>query len=151
MNTDSQITSSALDVKDAPGLFYFTVTGSDVSPSGSYNIHNQILKQTLILKEARVEFDTSAHSLACRELRFKFPWISIFHVVDNDTDKFHLRVPLENAAVTNKYGLDQQFEMSQNIHEAFDYLIFDSTGATTNLTGLKAVTLVFQFAKSRTT
>lgn len=130
-------------LKDAPGIFTFNVTDT----SGTYAIHNEIPKQVLTLVYARVEFDTSAHALTSQNLKIKFPFVSMFHVIDNDPNRFNVVIPLKNAVETS-WNTKEDYWMIHDVHENFDYYIIDETGSAP--AGFVRCTLKFQFTKSIT-
>lgn len=153
---NNSIDPTAIGLRNAPGEFTFRVnTGytsgaTSTALSGSYNVNNQIAKQTLFLTQVRVEFDDAANALGCRSLSIRFPFISIFHVLDAVDDKFDVIVPLDESKVTYAVGLRKPYTMSSNVHDAFNYLVTPTDGSSTNFGGLRSVTLQFEFDYSYT-
>lgn len=81
------------------------------------------------------------------------PFLSMFHLLDDDSSRFNLRVPLDNSAVTLQSGLKVPLTMNTNIHEQFSYIITsagNSAVTTSNFCGLRSVCLQFEFDYSYT-
>lgn len=130
--------------KVAPGIFTFHTT----TTSGIYNIHNQILMQTLRLKNVRVEFDlTEVGASVPYFISIRFPWLSTFQLIDGVQDRFDLVIPLSGSAIT-LYQPDLPVYMMKDAHDVFEYRILDDTGAVP--ADFVACTLQFEFTYSRT-
>jgi len=117
------------------------------SPTGFVNINSYIQKQTLFLVGYRVEFDTSAHSLACRNLQFSIDSFSgnkILTGTTNDSiypnmDISSIFIPLDNNIVTN-VQCNYTIDLVSDLRQAFNYKI---TGI--DMTGFSNLTLIFQY------
>lgn len=130
--------------KIAPGIFTFHTTET----SGTFYIHNQILMQTLRLKNVRVQFDIEpVNSFVPFYISIRFPWLSTFQLIDGVQDRFDLVIPLSGSEVT-LYQPDLPVYMMKDAHESFEYRILDDEGDVPD--NLVSCTLQFEFTYSKT-
>ena len=121
---------------------YITDTSGNLSLSGGF-----IQAQELRLKQYRVEFDTSAHSLAAIGLRFNIDPISgknfisgYSQSVQDKDDPTSIYLALDNAVVT-LVSCDIPVTLSSDLRPSQPFNI----EAIGNITGFASLLLVFEF------
>ena len=100
-----------------------------------------IPQQTLRLVSYRAEFDTAAHALACKILRFSSTWLggnaTQFGIDVTDNSGYleiygnkGVTVNLQDAIVTEHSDCQHSYDMTQDCYLTFDYAIYgvDTTG-----------------------
>lgn len=117
--------------------------------SGYVTISNPIPRQTLNLKSYRIEFDTTAHALACEYIKFVAPCFQGNSLLSaknttntgyESSDINGLVVFVDNAKVTLQQ-CDISISLSKDITENFDFSIFGKA-----LTGFASAHFIFEYS-----
>ena len=138
MNTVISNHSSKDEPTRTRGLFCLDV----LSNSSSVNVTLGIAKQSMTLVGYRVEMSSAATALAAKVAYVDIPFLSSNQLVDNNINFSLLLLPLDNATVTLRDGLDFPIHMSNNIPQYFNVSVRDKTGAL--LANLVSMTLIFR-------
>jgi hypothetical protein len=127
-----------MEISQASGV----LTLFSSSNSSVLNLHNQVPRQVLKLKNVRIEFNSAATSLAQKIAFIDLEFLSNQQLIDPLIGRFYLPILLDNNAVTI-YQPDLDIYMSRHIHNTVNLNVRNSDG--TLVTNLVHVALQFQF------
>ena len=110
-----------------------------------------IPQQTMKLVSYRAEFDTAAHALACKFLRFSTYWLggnaTQFGIDSNDNSSYlefygnrGVTLNLQDQVVTEHSDCQHNYDMTQDCPLTYDWSIYGI-----NLTGFVELTMQFEF------
>lgn len=109
-----------------------------------FNIALSIPQQTIVLKGYRVQMSSAATALSTRLLYIDLPFFSGNQMLDANLSRVYLPIALDNAIVTNQYGIDLPVYLDGFIPEKFQMRVLDSSFAVS----ADMVSVTLQFALS---
>ncbi len=134
-----------MELSQSPGI----LTLDTANATTTFNLHNQIPRQVMRLKNVRVEMtgtDAAAGAAAALSQRIIYmdvSWSSTNQLVDNIPTRFYLPILLQEARVT-QYVCDLPLYMSHHVPDKFLMVMRNSDG-TVNAT-MAHIALQFEFS-----
>ena len=107
--------------------------------SGSLNLSTDIPQQTLLLKTARIEFNSDVNAFNSKYLLLDIPWISNSQSITNDSKQKGIMIPVSGNNLTILNNIDLAYKLQGPIPSHFKYQI---NGNST--IGFCRLTLIFQ-------
>lgn len=131
------------DIQSAAGVFTIHATSNSVS----VNTHATIPRQTIRLKNVRVEMTSASVALSEKVLYVDLPFLSASQLIDHRENLYQLPILLDNAIVTN-YQTDLPLHLLSDVQERFRIIVRNESGAL--VSNLVSITLQFSYELNRT-
>lgn len=131
------------DIQPAAGVLTIHTT----SNNAQIDTHSTIPRQTIRLKNVRVEMTSASVALSEKVIYVDLPFLSASQLIDHRANLYHLPILLDNAVCTN-YQTDLPMHLLTDIQERFRIIVRNESGAL--LSNLVSLTLQFSYDLNRT-
>lgn len=131
------------DLQTASGLLTIHAT----SNNANINLHTVVPKQTIHLKNVRIEMTSASVALSEKMVYVDLPFLSGDQLIDHRDNLFNLPLPLDNAIVTH-FQTDIPLHLMKEIPERFQMIVRNEAGNL--ISNLVSITLQFAYNLNRT-